>query len=207
MEFFRIRRDIPFMRHALVFNLISLVTFLAAVFFLFTRGLNFSIEFTGGTVMEVSYAEDANPDKIRDALGGIGLKDVSVQSFGTSKDILIRLPLKIVEGKSQITNLFYRVGGSPTGEAGTLTLRAARDVNLNASISDGFFQTEDRLNPAYIKQVDNWVARVTANGATPIATNVGGPLHQLNLVGRFVQPHLAGDDRRVLNGMRWICRL
>ncbi len=101
MEFFRIRQSIPFMRHALVFNIISLVVFVLAVVFLVVRGLNFSIEFTGGTVMEVSYAEDANPDKIRDALAGIGLKDVSVQSFGTSKDILIRLPLKVVEGKSQ----------------------------------------------------------------------------------------------------------
>jgi preprotein translocase subunit SecF len=101
MEFFRIRKSIPFMRHALVFNIISLVVFVLAVVFLVVRGLNFSIEFKGGTVMEVSYAEDANPDKIRDALAGIGLKDVSVQSFGTSKDILIRLPLKEVEGKSQ----------------------------------------------------------------------------------------------------------
>ena len=101
MEFFRIRRDIPFMRHALVFNVISLVTFLLAVFFLFTKGLHLSIEFTGGTVLEASYADEANPDKIRDILKGIGLTDVSVQSFGTSRDILIRLPLKIEEGKSQ----------------------------------------------------------------------------------------------------------
>jgi preprotein translocase subunit SecF len=101
MEFFRIRKSIPFMRHALVFNIISLVVFVLAVVFLAVKGLNFSIEFLGGTVMEVSYKEDANPDKIRDALAGIGLKDVSVQSFGTSKDILIRLPLKTVEGRSQ----------------------------------------------------------------------------------------------------------
>ena len=101
MEFFRIRRSIPFMRHALVFNIISLVVFVLAVVFLTVRGLNFSIEFLGGTVMEVSYKEDANADKIRDALDGIGLKDVSVQSFGTSRDILIRLPLKSVEGSSQ----------------------------------------------------------------------------------------------------------
>ena len=101
MEFFRIRKSIPFMRHALVFNIISLVVFVLAVVFLFVRGLNFSIEFTGGTVMEVSYAQDANPDKIRDALDTIGLKDVSVQSFGTSRDILIRLPLKTVAGSSQ----------------------------------------------------------------------------------------------------------
>jgi preprotein translocase subunit SecF len=101
MEFFRIRKAIPFMRHALVFNIISLVVFVLAVVFLAVRGLNFSIEFLGGTVMEVSYKDDANPDKIRDALAGIGLKDVSVQSFGTSRDILIRLPLKSVAGTSQ----------------------------------------------------------------------------------------------------------
>ena len=101
MEFFRIRKSIPFMRHALVFNIISAVVFVLAVVFLAVRGLNFSIEFLGGTVMEVSYKQDANADKIRDALNGIGLKDVSVQSFGTSRDILIRLPLKTVEGSSQ----------------------------------------------------------------------------------------------------------
>jgi preprotein translocase subunit SecF len=101
MEFFRIRRSIPFMRHALVFNIISLVVFVLAIIFLAVRGLNFSIEFLGGTVMEVSYKEDANADKIRETLDGIGLKDVSVQSFGTSRDILIRLPLKTVEGSSQ----------------------------------------------------------------------------------------------------------
>ena len=101
MEFFRIRRTIPFMRHALVFNIISLVVFVAAIFFLATKHLHFSIEFTGGTVMEVSYKDDAAPEKIRGALNGIGLTDVSVQSFGTTKDILIRLPLKTVEGSSQ----------------------------------------------------------------------------------------------------------
>jgi preprotein translocase subunit SecF len=101
MEFFRIRRVIPFMRHALVFNIISLVVFVLSVVFLATRGLHFSIEFTGGTVMEVSYDGDANADKIRSTLNTIGLTDVSVQSFGTSRDMLIRLPLKTVEGSSQ----------------------------------------------------------------------------------------------------------
>jgi preprotein translocase subunit SecF len=101
MEFFRIRRVIPFMRHALVFNIISLVVFVLSVVFLATKGLHFSIEFTGGTVMEVSYDGDADADKIRSTLNTIGLTDVSVQSFGTSKDMLIRLPLKTVEGSSQ----------------------------------------------------------------------------------------------------------
>src|ERR1700674_3647531 len=101
MEFFRIRRTIPFMRHALVFNITSLVVFVLSVFFLATKHLHFSIEFTGGTVMEVSYDHAADPEKIRSALNGIGLTDLSVQNFGTSKDVLIRLPLKTVEGSSQ----------------------------------------------------------------------------------------------------------
>jgi preprotein translocase subunit SecF len=98
MEFFRIKRTIPFMRHALVFNIISLVTFLLAVFFLSTRGLHLSIEFTGGTVMEISYDHAAEPERIRTTLGNIGLTDVSVQNFGTSKDVLVRLPLKMAAG-------------------------------------------------------------------------------------------------------------
>ena len=98
MEFFRIKRTIPFMRHALVFNIISLVTFLLAVFFLATRGLHLSIEFTGGTVMEISYDHAAEPERIRTTLGNIGLTDVSVQNFGTSRDVLVRLPLKMAAG-------------------------------------------------------------------------------------------------------------
>ena len=72
MEIFRIKKDIPFMRHALVFNVISLVTFLLAVFFLFNRGLHLSVEFTGGTLIEVSYAQAADLNKIRDGLGKAG---------------------------------------------------------------------------------------------------------------------------------------
>ena len=94
MEFFRIRRDIPFMRHALVFNIISLLTFLAAVFFLATRGLHFSIEFTGGTVIETAYAQPADIPKVRAAVEGLGLGDVLVQNFGSSRDVLIRVPLR-----------------------------------------------------------------------------------------------------------------
>ncbi len=94
MEFFKIRRDIPFMRYALYFNIISLVTFLAAVFFLATKGLHFSIEFTGGTVMEVSYGHPAEIDRIRSALDKAGYTDTQVQNFGSSRDVLIRMPLK-----------------------------------------------------------------------------------------------------------------
>ena len=94
MEFFRIRRDIPFMRHALVFNLISLLTFLAAVFFLFSRGLHLSVEFTGGTLMEVTYAQPADLIEVRSAVAKLGLVDVQVQNFGTARDVMIRLPVQ-----------------------------------------------------------------------------------------------------------------
>jgi preprotein translocase subunit SecF len=93
MEFFKIRRVIPFMRHALVFNVISLITFLAAVFFLFHKGLNLSVEFTGGTLVEINYKDSANVEAIREALEKAGLK-VEVQNFGSSRDVLIRLPIQ-----------------------------------------------------------------------------------------------------------------
>jgi preprotein translocase subunit SecF len=94
MEFFKIRRDIPFMRHALVFNLVSLITFLAAVFFLFTRGLHLSVEFTGGTLMEVSYSQPADLNGVRSKVAALGLSDVQVQNFGTARDVLIRMPVQ-----------------------------------------------------------------------------------------------------------------
>ena len=92
MEFFKIRRDIPFMRHALVFNAVSLITFLAAVFFLFSRGLHLSVEFTGGTLMEVAYSQPADLTQARNAIATLGYADVQVQNFGTARDVLIRLP-------------------------------------------------------------------------------------------------------------------
>ncbi len=94
MEFFRIKKDIPFMRHALVFNVISAVTFVAAVFFLWHKGLHLSIEFTGGTVMEVTYAKPANIESIRKSVEGLGYTDTQVQNFGTAQDVMIRLPVR-----------------------------------------------------------------------------------------------------------------
>ncbi|MDH3289090.1 MAG: protein translocase subunit SecF [Betaproteobacteria bacterium] len=94
MEWFRISRDIPFMRHALLFNVISIVTFLIAVGSLATRGLNLGVDFTGGTVVEVAYVEAADLGKIRDSVARLGFTDASVQNFGTSRDVLIRLPVK-----------------------------------------------------------------------------------------------------------------
>ena len=94
MEFFRIRKDIPFMKHALVFNAISFITFALAVFFLLTRGLHLSVEFTGGTVMEVAYSQPAELAKVRETVSGLGYADVQVQNFGTARDVMIRLPVQ-----------------------------------------------------------------------------------------------------------------
>ncbi|MGB6104013.1 MAG: protein translocase subunit SecF [Pusillimonas sp.] len=94
MEFFRIHRTVPFMRHALVLNLISLITFLAAVAFIIVRGFHLSIEFTGGTVMEVHYQQSVQVDDVRGAIQSLGYTDFQVQNFGTSQDIMIRLPAR-----------------------------------------------------------------------------------------------------------------
>ena len=94
MEFFKIRKVIPFMRYARVLNIISAATFALAVFFLVTRGLHFSVEFTGGTLMEVAYSQPAQLDGIRGAVEKVGYKDVVVQNYGSSQEVLIRLPLQ-----------------------------------------------------------------------------------------------------------------
>ena len=102
MEFFRIKKDLPFMRHALVFNVISLITFLLAVFFLLHRGLHLSVEFTGGTLIEVNYAQAADLERIREGLVKAGNTDVTVQNFGSSQDVMIRLPLKTETNSTKI---------------------------------------------------------------------------------------------------------
>jgi len=92
MELFKIRKDIPFMKNALVFNVISFVTFALAVFFLFSRGLHLSVEFTGGTLMEVSYSQPADLQKVRGTVATLGFSEVQVQNFGSAREVLIRLP-------------------------------------------------------------------------------------------------------------------
>ena len=92
MEFFKIKRDIPFMRHALIFNAVSFITFFAAVFFLFSRGLHLSVEFTGGTLMEVSFSQPMALDPVRARIAALGYTDVQVQNFGSARDVLIRMP-------------------------------------------------------------------------------------------------------------------
>ena len=119
MEFFKIRRDIPFMRHAVVFNLVSLVTFLAAVFFLFSRGLHLSVEFTGGTLMEVSYSQPADLSAIRATVDKLGINDVQVQNFGTAQDVLIRMPVQ---------------KGSTSGQQSDQVMNALKAVDPSANM-------------------------------------------------------------------------
>lgn len=102
MEFFKIRRVIPFMRYALAFNVISIATFIAAVAFIAIRGLNFSIEFTGGTLMEVSYAQSANVEEIRQTLEKASLK-AEVQNFGSSRDVLVRMPIEKAQSTAALS--------------------------------------------------------------------------------------------------------
>jgi preprotein translocase subunit SecF len=118
MEFFRIKRDIPFMRHALVFNLISGLTFLAAVFFLFSRGLHLSVEFTGGTLLEVTYSQPADLNAVRGTVAKLGFADVQVQNFGTARDVLIRLPaqkgVSSAQQSTQVMNALKELDASAT---------------------------------------------------------------------------------------------
>ena len=168
MEFFRIHRDIPFMRHALVFNVISFVTFLAAVFFLVTRGLHLSIEFTGGTVIEVAYAQPADISKVRATVETMQLGDVQVQTFGSARDVLIRVPLR--EGVNQ-RELVGRVFDA-------LCRAEAGAVQAHQSVSD--------KGEAVSKQV------CAASGAEPLA------LQRSEFVGPQVGKELAVDGAKAL---------
>ncbi|QAU35677.1 protein translocase subunit SecF [Janthinobacterium sp. 17J80-10] len=103
MELFRIKKDIPFMRHALIFNVISALTFVIAVFFLVNKGLHLSIEFTGGTVMEIAYPKPANLDTIRTTITQQGYSDIQVQSFGTAQDVIVRLPAQKGVSSAQVS--------------------------------------------------------------------------------------------------------
>jgi preprotein translocase subunit SecF len=125
MELFRIKKDIPFMRHALIFNVISALTFVAAVFFLFHKGLHLSIEFTGGTVMEVAYPQSANIEGIRQNVVGMGFTDSQVQSFGTAHDVLIRLPTQKGLNSTQVSE---KVLGGLKAQDPTVELRRVEFV-------------------------------------------------------------------------------
>jgi len=94
MEFFRVKKDVPFMKYSKISAVISTTAFILAVLFIIFRGLNLGVDFTGGTMMEVSYPEAANIENIRETLHKIDLEDAQVQNFGTEEDVLIRLPIR-----------------------------------------------------------------------------------------------------------------
>ena len=103
MEFFRFSRDIPFMSWRKYANILSLMTFILAVFFISTKGLNLGVDFTGGTVLEISYSQSADLAKVRAVLADLEMTDASVQNFGTSRDVLIRLPIKAEYSSAQLS--------------------------------------------------------------------------------------------------------
>ncbi len=161
MEFFRIRRDIPFMRHALVFNVVSFVTFAAAVFFLITRGLHLSIEFTGGTALEVTYAQSADINRVRSTIDAMGFGEVQVQNFN-SRDVLVRLPIR---GEAKKDDVAQRVFAALCqSEGGTIK-------SLQATSPQG-----ESINRA---------ACVAASGSEPVA------LKRTEFVGPSVGAELA----------------
>jgi len=106
MELFRIKNDIPFMRHAVLFNIASFLFFVAAVAFIAIRGLAFSIEFTGGTVIELAYTQAAPLEKVRSKVQEMGFADAQVQNFGSSRELLVRLPLKGEDSNKQAERVF-----------------------------------------------------------------------------------------------------
>jgi preprotein translocase subunit SecF len=129
MEFFRIKKDIPFMRHALAFNVVSLVTFALAVFFLFSRGLHLSVEFTGGTVVHVTYNQAVELEGVRNAVSALGYNDVQVQNFGSARDLTIRLPaIKGVTSAQQSDKVITALRALPNAEQNPVSLRSTEFV-------------------------------------------------------------------------------
>lgn len=118
MELFRFKKDIPFMSYGHLTTSISLITFILAVYFLSVNGLNLGVDFTGGTMMEVTYPEAANIGEIRSAIQSLGLRDVTVQNFGSSHDALIRLPLtpdlSIAQISEQVMTALQKADSSVT---------------------------------------------------------------------------------------------
>ncbi len=174
MEFFRIKRDIPFMRHALVFNVISFITFAAAVFFLSTRGLHLSIEFTGGTVIEANYTQAADLPKIRTALDKLNFGDVQVQNFGTPRDVLIRLPVRgDVKQAVVVARVFDALCASESGTVSTQQLVSDKGEAISKSACSAAGAEPVRLQRSEFvgPQVGSELAR---DGAYALAATIVG---------------------------------
>jgi preprotein translocase subunit SecF len=174
MEFFKIRRDIPFMRHALVFNAISFITFAAAVFFLATRGLHLSIEFTGGTVIEAQYAQAADVEKVRGTVEAMGFGDVQVQNFGSPRDLLIRLPLRgDVKQAALVTRVFEALCGAESGTVATRQVITEKGEAVSKPVcSAGAAEPVQLMRSEFVgPQVGSELAR---DGAYALAVTIAG---------------------------------
>jgi preprotein translocase subunit SecF len=149
MEFFRFKRDIPFMRHALVLNLVSFLTFVAAVFFLATKGLHFSIEFTGGALIELRYAQSADLQKTRKAIDTLKYGDVQVQNFGTSRDVLVRMPQRGTMKQGEVVQqVFAAVCQSEGGAVTTrVTDKGSQQVCLSGTSEPVSLQRSEFVGP------------------------------------------------------------
>ncbi|HLL19785.1 MAG TPA: protein translocase subunit SecF [Rubrivivax sp.] len=175
MEFFRIRKDIPFMRHALVLNVISFITFALAVFFLATRGLHLSIEFTGGTLLEVQYAQTADINKTRGVVETLGFGEVQVQNFGTSRDVLIRLPVRSDVKQSDVADrVFGALCKAAPGTPGTKQYTTPQ----GEQVSRAACTAADGSEPLLLKRTEAVGASVGAelyeNGAWALLVTVLG---------------------------------
>jgi len=148
MEFFRIKRDIPFMRHALVFNVISFITFALAVFFLVTRGLHLSIEFTGGTVVEVAYAQTADVGKVRTTVEALDFNEVQVQNFGSSRDVLIRLQTGTDVKQDEVVSRVF--GALCTAEDGTAAVKQL--IERGEAVSKPVCETSAGAEPVRLQR-------------------------------------------------------
>ena len=122
MEFFRVKKDIPFMKYSRISAVISTTAFILAIFFIIFRGLNLGVDFTGGTMMEVSYPEAANIENIRETLRDIDLEDTQVQNFGTEEDVLIRLPIRENLSISENDNLTFYFKKKPSNQSRCIEL-------------------------------------------------------------------------------------
>jgi preprotein translocase subunit SecF len=175
MEFFRIKKDIPFMRHALVLNVISFLTFALAVFFLVTKGLHLSIEFKGGTLVEVAYTEPADINKTRGAVESLNFGDVQVQKFGTSRDVLIRLPVRTDIKQTEVASRVFAVLCS--AEKGTVSIKQYTSTK-GEQVSRPACSLADGKEPLVLTRTEAVGASVGAelyeNGALALGATVLG---------------------------------
>ena len=175
MEFFRIKRDIPFMRYAPVLNAVSFVTFALAVFFLVTRGLHLSIEFTGGTLMEVEYAQSADVAHARAAIEQLGLGEVQVQQFGSSRDLLVRLPVRDgAQGSDLAARAFAAICAAEQGSTGTRQYATPQ----GEQVSRASCTRADGSEPVQLKRTEfvgpSVGAELARDGALALAVTIAG---------------------------------